>query len=386
MVPMTTRPIHGGIGTSERAGWRMAYTGRRLGCVAVALGTAAWAAWLAGRLAGASAHPLWAAVFATEVLGVVTGAVVAVVIARHPIRATSSPDAPSLDWSRSLRHTNDPDSYPTAVADLLRIDREPEVRASVRAAWRPAFAAHTPIADRALALVRFEGMRRLVLIVGLVLSLLLGVTPLEQPAPWMFGVAAAGLVLTSLGSMLLTGGHIRPGDRLRWSFAAIGLTVGPSERSDALPVRWAGVMGSIVVLNLAVALRGLSDRWTHGLPPMADADRVVVMSAALLLIVGSLVTLRRLQPPEQEHGHTSRRREERSARQTALGATAIAGLVGLVAGILPGAVDAADREPFDREQRPQVQVVVDTVDPDATEVGNGLVRRAEMTPQRSNEP
>ena len=52
--------------------------------VAVALGTVAWAAWLAGRLAGASAHPLWVVVFATEVLGVVTGVVVAVVIARQP--------------------------------------------------------------------------------------------------------------------------------------------------------------------------------------------------------------------------------------------------------------------------------------------------------------
>ena len=63
----------------------MAYTGRRLGSVAVVLGTFAWAAWLAGRLAGASVHPLWAVVYAMEVLGVFTGAVVAVVIARQPL-------------------------------------------------------------------------------------------------------------------------------------------------------------------------------------------------------------------------------------------------------------------------------------------------------------
>ena len=153
-----------------------------------------------------------------------------------------------------------------------------------------------------------------------------------------------------------------------------------------MPVRWAGVIGSIVVLNLAVALRGLSDRWTHGLPPMADADRVVAMSAALLLIVGGLATLRHLQPPEPGRCHMSRRLEERSARQSALGATAIAGLLGLLAGILPGSVDAADREPIDREQRPQVQLVVDEVDPDATEVGNRLVDGAEVTPQRADEP
>lgn len=359
----------------------MACMGRRLGGVAVALGTVAWAAWLTGRLAGASMHPLWAVVYATEVLGVVTGAIVAVVIARHPLPATPTPD---IALPRRDRH--DADRYPTAIGDLLGLAPESELRASVRGAWRTAFASHVPIADRALALVRFDGMRRLVLIVGLVLSLLLGVAPLERPAPWMIGVAAAGLVLTSVGSMLLAGGHIRPGDRLRWSFASIGLTVGPPERSDALPVRWAAVMGSIMVLNLAVALRGLSDRWTHGLPAMADADRVVVMSAALLLIVGALATLHRLQPPEPGRCHMLRPREERSARQTALGATAIAGIVGLLAGILPGAVDAADREPVDREQRPEVQLVVDKVDPDATEIGNGLVRGAEMTAQRPNEP
>ena len=358
----------------------MAYMGRPLGCIAVALGTVAWAAWLAGRLAGASAHPLWALVYATEVLGVVTGVVVAVVIARHPLRATPTRVTPMLDPGRH------PDSYPTAICDLLEIAPEPEVRASVRGAWRTAFANTTPLAEHALALVRLEGMRRLALIVGLVLSLLLGVAPLERPENWMLGMAAAGLVLTSVGSMLLAGGHIRPGDRVRWSFASIGLAVGPSERSAAMPVRWAGVMGAIVVLNLAVALRGLSDRWTHGLPPMVDADRVVAMSAALLLIVGCLATLRNLQPPEQGHGQTSRRREERSARHTALGATAIAGIVGLLAGILPGAVDAADREPVDREQRPEVQLIVDQVDPHATEIGNGLVRRAEMTAQRPNEP
>jgi hypothetical protein len=217
------------------------------------------------------------------------------------------------------------------------------------------------------------------------LSMLLGVAPLDRPAPWLLGVGGLALVLTSVGSMLISGGAIRPGDRLRWSFASIGTTVGPIERPDAMPVRWAGVTGAIVVLNLAVALRGLSDRWTHGLPPMADADRIVAMSAALLLIVGGLATLRHLPPPEPGRCQMSRRLEERSARKSALGATAIAGLLGLLAGILPGSVDAADRQPVDREQRPQVEVVVDEMDPHAAEVRNPLVSRAEMAPQRTDE-
>jgi hypothetical protein len=365
----------------------MAHTERRLGGAGVALGTVAWAAWLTGRLADARAHPLWIALFAAEVVGVVTGAIVAVAIARRPVALRTATHA-----SRAVRPGGgtEPNGYPTVVADLLGIATTPDLREAVRGAWRPAVARTTPIAHRALALVRFDGARRLVLVVGLALSMLLGVAPLDEPAPWLLGVGGAALVLTSVGSMLLSGGAIRPGDRLRWSFASIGLTVGPTERPDAMPARWAGVTGSIVVLNLAVALRGVSDRWTHGLPPMADADRVVAMSAALLLIVGALATLRHLAPPEPGRGHTSRRLEERSARQSALGATAIAGLLGLFAGILPGSVDAADRQPIDREQRPQVQVVVTVavseVNPDAAEVGNRLVSGAQMTPQRTDEP
>ncbi|HWM21193.1 MAG TPA: hypothetical protein VNO51_15985 [Ilumatobacteraceae bacterium] len=360
----------------------MAYTGRRLGGVGVALGTVAWAAWLAGRLTHASVHPLWVVLFVSELLGVITGAVVAIVVARRPVAIGGHP-CPSA--TRGRGDGTDADRYPTAVAGLLGIASGPDLRESVRGAWRPAFAPDTPIADRALALVRLDGTRRLVMIVALASSLLLGVAPLDRPTPWLLGVGGAGLVLTSIGSMLLTGGVIRPGDRLRWSFASIGLAVGPPERSDGMPVRWAGVTGSIVVLNLAVALRGLSDRWTHGLPPMADADRVVAMSAALLLVVSGLATLRKLTPPEPGR-HTTRRLEERSARQSALGATAIAGILGLLAGILPGSVDAADRQPTDREQRPQVQLVVDEVDPHATEVGNRLVDSTQMTPQRADEP
>ncbi len=360
----------------------MAHTGRGLGGAGVVLGTAAWVVWLAGRLADASAHPLWVIVFATEVLAVTTGVVVAIVIARQPLPRTaqSDPDGPLIP-----RHHSDPDRYPMAISGLLGFAIEPDLRATVRGAWRPAFSLSTPIADRALALVRFEGTRRLIAIVGLVASLLLGVTPLELPSLWLLGAGATGLMFTSLGSMLLTGGLIRPGDRLRWSFASIGLAVGPAERADSMPVRWAGVMLAIVALNLTVALRGLSDHWTHGLPPMTDVDRLTAMAAALLLVAGGLATLWHLPPPEPDHFRATRRIEERSAREVALGATVIAGLLGLLAGILPGSVEAADREPIDREHRTQMQVVVVEVDPDSAEVANGLVGGPEMTAQRPNE-
>jgi hypothetical protein len=360
----------------------MAQTGRWLGGAGVAIGTVAWTVWLTGRLAHANAHPLWVAVFATEVLAVTTGVVVAAMAARRPLPQALTPDSDA--WSER-HHRRDPDRCPTAVTALVGCAIEPDLRAAVRGAWRPAFSPSTPIADRAVALVHFEGTRRLIAIVALSLSLLAGVAPLAVPAPWMLAAGFSGLVFTSLGSMLLTGGRIRPGDRLRWSFASIGLVVGPLERKDSMPVRWAGVMLTIVALNLVIALRGMSDRWTHGLPPMADADRVTAMAAALALVAGGLATLWNLQPPEPGHFRASRRVEERSAREAALGATVIAGLLGLLAGILPGSVGAADVGPTEREHPTSVQPVVVEMDPDSTEVANRFVDVSVVTTERTDQ-
>ncbi|HEX6657175.1 MAG TPA: hypothetical protein VF065_03780, partial [Ilumatobacter sp.] len=169
----------------------MAQTPRLLGRTCVALATVAWVVWLAGRLASASAHPLWIALFATEVIGVVTGVVVAIAIIRRGC-VLPSPDADNPQQREGG------DRYPTAIAALLgmALDRAP--RAAVRGAWRPAFSASTPIAERALALARLEGSRRLVAILGLALCLLFGVAPLERPTPWLVAAGVAGLVLTSV--------------------------------------------------------------------------------------------------------------------------------------------------------------------------------------------
>ena len=137
--------------------------------------------------ADASAHPLWVVLFAAEVLGVVTGAVVAVVIARRPLPAIAS-SVPDCHAAAAV-DGNDPDRYPTAIAGLLGIADEPDLRASVRDAWRPAFAARH--ADRRSGAWRWcasTGRAVSSLIVGLALSLLLGVAPLDRPSPWLLGV------------------------------------------------------------------------------------------------------------------------------------------------------------------------------------------------------
>ena len=92
----------------------------------------------------------------------------------------------------------------------------------------------------------------------------------------------------------------------------------------------------MVALNLAVSLRGLSDRWTHGLGAMAHDERVLTMAAAAWMVGWGFVALRSLPQPELGDYGATRRLEESSTRRLALGATLAVATVGLVAGILPG--------------------------------------------------
>ena len=71
--------------------------------------------------------------------------------------------------------------------------------------------------------------------------------------------------------------------------------------------------------------------------------RVVAMVYAMTLVVGSLYTLVTTAAPQLDNAHlVSRRLEERTARQSALGGALCVGLIGLLAGILPGCVDPGD--------------------------------------------
>ena len=109
-------------------------------------------------------------------------------------------------------------------------------------------------------------------------------------------------------------------------------------------------------MNVAVALRGMSDRWTHGLPPMTDDERIVSMGWATLIVLGGLYALRTIPTPQLGNSHlVARRLEERTARQSALGAAVCLGLVGLLAGVLPGSVDAGADDPLRVEAPAQVE-------------------------------
>ena len=245
-----------------------------------------------------------------ETLSVVLGAVDAV-----DVRSSAgTDDTGEVAWARhgirSLR--------PTA---LLGADR-PSLR---RLAW---------------SVVAVEGMRRMLCVIMVVVVLFSGASPFEVPPFEILALLVVSQVALTLGHFLLSDGLIRPGARLRWSMASVGAGLGDGTSRSGLPIRWASTLATMVVLNLVVSLRGLSDRWTHGLGAMAHGERVMVMAAAAWLVGWGFVALRSLAQPQLGYYGPTRRLEETSTRRLALGTTLTVAAIGMIAGVMPGGVPA----------------------------------------------
>jgi hypothetical protein len=170
--------------------------------------------------------------------------------------------------------------------------------------------------------------------------LLSGHGPFGAPPTSAVAVLVASQLLLTVGHFLLSDGMIRPGARLRWSMASIGAGFGDGRSRTGLPVRWTATLATIVTLNLAVSLRGLSDRWTHGLGAMPHDQRVTAMLGAAWLVGWGFAALRSLPQPQLGYYGATRRLEEPSTRRLALGATLAVAAIGLVAGVLPSPVPA----------------------------------------------
>jgi hypothetical protein len=314
------------------------WTGRML-CVA---GLVAWLGWLGWRISS----PIHGAI-GVVVLGLELVAFVAALVVSAALWRGCSDPHPCVR----------PAPLPVVLASALGLDDslvdvrgEPAVGAddTGEVAWArrglrllvpgehaAAFPPTTSLAEAAWSVVAIDGLRRMLFVAVLVIVLFTGQVPFEVP-PWVIAcVLAAGLVSLSLGHCLLTAGRLRPGDRLRWSMASIGAGMGDGTSRTGLPIRWAATMASMVVLNLAVSLRGVSDRWTHGLGTMSHDERVVTMALAIGLVVIGLVALRTLPQPVLGFYGATRRLEEGSARRLALGGTMAVALVGFVAGAMP---------------------------------------------------
>jgi hypothetical protein len=300
--------------------------------------------WIAWRLATLDLNPVAIVTLLIELSGWTGGLAVALglLVAASP-RAVPQPD--------------DTYRYAVVVAERVGWTRATDLHLDLRAALErlTTRTAGGP-ADRAMIGVLIDGPRRIALVAMLSIALLLGVAPLDVPPIWALLALCAGTVLISVSHVVASEGRIRFGDRTRWSFVALGEVLSPADRVDQAPRRWVGTVGTIVVLNLAIALRGMSDRWTHGLPAMTDDERVVAMVWAGLLVLGGVYTLRTIPTPRLDNAHlVSRRLEERTARQSALGVAVCLGLVGLLAGVLPGSVDPGAGDPGRVEPPAQIE-------------------------------
>jgi hypothetical protein len=334
-MPSTTEPA--GITSTRPSPAR-----RRLGFVLLAVGLAGSLGLAGWRVATMSWRPIPMLSFVLELAGVAIGCVVAVALA-----AARNPRSTHTDDDRS-----EPRRYAFAIADFVERTRAADLHQDVRSVARTLrHPGRRDLPDVSMACVLLEGPRRVLLVVVATLALLVGTSPMPMPTTPALIALAIGVVGMSAATIALCPRRIRLGDRLRWSYSSLGEILVRHEVDGVAPRRWVGAVGTIVVLNLAVALRGMSDRWTHGLPPMGDDERVVAMVFAMLLALGSFYTLVTTAAPELDNAHlVARRLEERTARQSALGGAMCVGLIGLLAGVLPGSVDPADDDPARVEQ------------------------------------
>ncbi len=297
---------------------------RRLGTAAALFSMTGWLTWLTWRFETISIHVVPVAAVLLECFGVVAGVVFSVVLMR-PAAGLHPVDHPS---DRAA-------AFPAAIATRL---------------WPTVAGASPRTCQLAARMLRLEGLRRVALVSITSAGLLLGVSPMPLPSPAAAAGLAIGLLGTSYAHVLLSGRAIAIGDRIRWSFAAQGELLAAPSTSDLARRRWTASVAAAVVLSLAIALRGISDRWTHGLEPMAAQSRVVALLLGLALTLGGLYTLATTDPPESETDAIDRRHDERTAGQPALACAVLVGVIGLVAGLLTGSVDTADDDPARIEQ------------------------------------
>lgn len=316
-----------------------------MGRLVVVASLGLWVVWLAWRVTSPMAGPLGIVVLLLELVAIAVAVVISAALWTAPPRA----DARTRTGERILfAHAfalvvgaDAPD--PADRADLN--DDAGEVAWARRALWSLRATmrgerSETSLAGMAWSLVAIEGIRRMICIGVVVAVLLSGNFPFEVPPASMLVVLAGSQCLLTVGHWMLSRGAIRPGARLRWSMASVGAGFGDGRSRTGLPIRWAATLATMVSLNLAVSLRGTSDRWTHGLGAMPRDERIAAMFVAAWFVAWGFVALRAMTQPQLGYYGATRRLEEVSTRRLALGTTLTVAAIGLVAGILPGGVPA----------------------------------------------
>ncbi len=321
------------------------WTGRLL----VVAAMVAWFSWLGWRVSSPMNGIVGFAVLVLEVVAFAVAAAISLALWHAP--ATSATSA-----QRRASRCGDV-ALPETMAVALGVPGGHDVRSKVGAddtgevAWaRHAMTSLRPAsllgADRpslrqiAWSMVAVEGMRRMLCVIMVVVVLFSGKSPFEVPPFEILALLVASQLALTLGHFLLSDGLIRPGARLTWSMASVGAGFGDGTSRTGLPIRWTSTLATMVALNLVVSLRGLSDRWTHGLGAMAHGERVMVMAGAAWLVGWGFIALRSLTQPVLGYYGATRRLEETSTRRLALGATLTVAAIGMIAGVMPGGVPA----------------------------------------------
>ncbi len=336
MALVETRTTHGS--TNRTSNLQLTTSARRVaGLVASAASAGGGVTWLVWRLPNVAGNPISLAMFALELASVAIGIAISVGIVSH------HDDGPESELGDDSARR-----FPFAVADLVGRARSSDLHGDVRAVAHRARAGRPPrdLAGVAIAAVLLDGPRRLLMVLTCAAALLLGLAPFSNPPAWALAGAALAMVATSISHVLLGEGRIRIGDRVRYSYAAVGEVVSRVDRDGLAPRRWTGAVATVVVINLAIGLRGISDRWTHGLPAMSRDGRISTLMVATLLALGAVYTLFTTPKPVTTDAHLcARHLDERTARRSLLGGAICVGLVGLMAGVLPMDVDPRDGNP-----------------------------------------
>jgi SdrD B-like domain len=151
----------------------------------------------------------------------------------------------------------------------------------------------------------FAGLRRSAILVLLIGALLAGRLPFEADPVVFASLWAPWFVLSALGLRALSGGRLRPGDRVRWSMRVLGSSwrglFAPNGRPDPAEHVIGGAFGvhhgvaaagAVAAICVVIAMRAISDRVTHTLAPMPTRQTLIVLVVALWSLAGGLDALR----------------------------------------------------------------------------------------------
>ncbi len=159
----------------------------------------------------------------------------------------------------------------------------------------------------AMASRPLAGVRRSVVILILLASLLSGSLPFTPSVFGLVALWAPWFGLSSLGLWVLSDGSLRPGDRLRSSMRLLGASwrgvMAPNGRPEDPQYAVAGAFGvhhgvasaaAVAAISVVVGLRGVSDRLTHTLQPLPIDQTAGLLVVVLWSLGGGLDALRLL--------------------------------------------------------------------------------------------